>query len=127
MINGSDMVVLSRWSTALEGAHDLDAVAGVQRGLRPSGARHDRAVERDRDAALPGIDRLLLEQGGQRRRAQRLVLAVDTDARRLGCLTYHSSPIRPRHRAPAGTARSRMAGSPDRPYRREPSARWRRR
>jgi hypothetical protein len=39
--------------TALAGAHDFDAIARPQWRLRPGRARHDGAVERDRDAALP--------------------------------------------------------------------------
>ena len=52
MISGSDISTLSPSSTALQGAHDLDAVARLQRvsAARPRAAR--RAVERDRDPAL---------------------------------------------------------------------------
>src|SRR5262245_41093486 len=42
-------------SATLVRAHDLDAVARLQRGRAPGCARHDGAVEGDRDAALFGI------------------------------------------------------------------------
>src|SRR3981189_4013319 len=37
-------------SASLHGADNLDPVAVVQSGRPPGGARHDRAVERDREA-----------------------------------------------------------------------------
>src|SRR3981189_329227 len=47
-------------SASLHGADDLDPVAVVQSGRRPGGARHDRAIERDRKA----LGRGQLQLGG---------------------------------------------------------------
>src|SRR5262245_1260859 len=111
MIKGSD--ICSNSSTALTGANDLDAVAGAQLGLRPSGARDDRAVDRHRNSALPGVDRLFLQQCRQGRGGERLVLAVDTDARLASglchCILLHSAAARsnPNRSMPNG----RIAGS----------------
>src|ERR1700680_3199383 len=99
-------------STTLARAHDLDIVAGLEGRLRPGGARDDSAVERDRDAALRDVDRLLFQQGRQRRRDQRFVRAVDPDVG-VAHVTFHLSPFY--SAALAGVNRSmpngRMAGS----------------
>src|SRR5262249_61780108 len=60
-------------------AHDLDRVARTERSVLPGRARHHRAVERHRDAPLLGVYGLLFQEGRERRCAQNLVLAVDTD------------------------------------------------
>jgi hypothetical protein len=41
--------------STLSRAHDLDAVAVAQDRIAPRRARHDRAIERDRNAALHGV------------------------------------------------------------------------
>src|SRR5580704_15017892 len=80
--------------TALPRAHDLDAVAGIERRLRPRRARNDGAVERDRDAALAGVGGFLRQQRFEGFwRGERLALAVDAD-------------LRLRHRAPYSAARA---------------------
>src|SRR5258708_39981742 len=73
MIKGSG--ISNNSSATWKGAHDLDAVAWVKRRLRPSGAGDDRSIESDRNPALAGVDRLFLQQSGERRDAERLVLA----------------------------------------------------
>src|SRR5207302_8917739 len=75
-------------SAALAGAHDLDAVARAQRGLRPGRARDHGAVERNRDAALAHVDCLLLQQDGERGGGERLALAVDVDAGPLDSVSH---------------------------------------
>src|SRR5262245_66163728 len=111
MIKGSD--ICSNSSTALTGANDLDAVAGAQLSLRPSGARDDGTVDRHGNSALPGVDRLFLQQCRQCRGGERLVLTVDTDARLGGglchCILLHSAAARtdPNRSLPNG----RIAGS----------------
>src|SRR3984893_3734876 len=77
MIKGSG--ISNNSSTTLKGAHDLDAVAWAKRRLPPSGAGDDRSIESDCNPALAGVDRLFLQQSGERRDAERLVLAVDPD------------------------------------------------
>src|SRR5438105_3242060 len=70
--------------TALTGAYDFDAVASAQLRVRPSRARHDSAVDGDGDAALAGVDRLVLEQGRKARGHERLGLPIDADVRFSG-------------------------------------------
>src|SRR3984893_8515176 len=91
-------------STTLKGAHDLDAVAWAKRRLRPGGEGADRSIESDRNPALAGVDRLFLQQSGERRDAEQLVLAVDPDVR------LHSGL---RHGSLLHSAAGR-AGAPDR-------------
>src|SRR5260370_9834291 len=79
MIKGSG--ISNNSSPTLKGAHDLDAVAWAKRRLRPGGAGDDLSIESDRNPALTGVDRLFLQQSGERRDAERLVLAVDPDVR----------------------------------------------
>src|SRR5262245_23076720 len=107
MTSGSDMGSLL--SAALAGAHDFDAVAGFERGLAPRRARHDRPVERYRDAALRGIDRLFLKQSGQGRGAQDLVLAVDPNVRGTGHRVESYSAARAGAKRPIPNGR--IAGS----------------
>src|SRR6202521_3661360 len=83
MIKGSG--ISNNSSTTLKGAHDLDAVAGAKRRLRPGGAGDDRSIESDRNPALAGVDRLFLQQSGERRDAERLVQAVDPDVHLHSC------------------------------------------
>ena len=111
MIKGIGHVEFS--STALAGAHDLDAVArhAASSAARPRAER--RAVERDRNPALAGVDRLLLQQRGKRRRDERLVLPVDPDVASAAAVVIAVSVI-PRPRAATETVRCRTAGSPDR-------------
>src|ERR1700690_436792 len=66
-------------STSLPRAHDLDAVAGLERRIAPCRARHDRPIERNGDAALHGVDGFFNKQRVERREGQWLVLAVDAD------------------------------------------------
>src|ERR1700730_14152274 len=93
MIKGSG--ISNNSSTTLKGAHDLDAVAGAKRRLRPGGAGDDRSIESDRNPALAGVDRLFLQQSGERDDAERLILAVDPDVRVHSglrhCSLLHSS------------------------------------
>src|ERR1700737_3335009 len=102
MIKGSG--ISNNSSTTLKGAHDLDAVAWAKRRLRPSGAGDDRSIESDRNPALAGVDRLFLQQSGERRDAERLVLAVDPDVhlhsglRRGSLLHFSAAPPRAPHR-----------------------------
>src|SRR5690348_5941478 len=106
MMSGSDMPLAP--SAALPGADDLDAVAGLERGIAPGGARHDRAIERNRDAALPGVDGFLIKQLCKRRGGERLGFTVDADVRRDGLLLVHR---RFSHSAArAGKKRSRPNG-----------------
>src|SRR5207342_2919881 len=65
-------------STALAGAHDLDAVARPKRRLRPSRPWNDGAIDGDRNSALAGVDCFFLQQRGERPRDEWLVLPVDT-------------------------------------------------
>src|SRR5262249_13226100 len=67
-------------SAALPRTHDLDRIAGLEGRLLPMRPRDDATVERDRDTALGGVDRLLLEQSRKRRDGQCLVHAVDANA-----------------------------------------------
>src|SRR4030088_1342162 len=53
-------------STALAGAHDLDAIARLKRRLWPGRTRHDGAVDSNRNPALTGVDGLFLQQRGKR-------------------------------------------------------------
>src|ERR1700685_4471838 len=98
-----------RTLTTLPRAHDLDAVAGMKRRRRPCRARHDGAVERDRDAALAGIDGLLLEQRFKGFwRGERFALAVDADFRlRHRALPYSAARAGRKRSRPNG----RIAGS----------------
>src|SRR5262245_10644487 len=111
MIKGSD--ICSNSSTALTGANDLDAVARAQLRLRPSGARDNGTIDCYRNSALPGVDRLFLQQCRQGRGGERLVLAVDADARPGSglrhCILPHSAAARsdPNRSMPNG----RIAGS----------------
>src|SRR5262249_2356282 len=100
-------------SSTLPGAHDLDAVACMQRGLRPGGARDHGAVERDGDAALARIDGLLREQCGERVGRERLVLAVDANAGLNGGFVHGALLTRPRRawKTSARTARCQTVGS----------------
>src|SRR6202045_3776716 len=79
MIKGSG--ISNNSSTTLKDAHDLDAVTWVKCRLRPGGAGDDRSIESDRNSALAGVDRLCLQQSGERRDAEQLVRAVDPEVR----------------------------------------------
>src|ERR1700732_4298778 len=79
MIKGSG--ISNNSSTTMKGSPDLDAGAWEKRRLRPGGAGDDRSIESDRNPALAGVDRLFLQQSGERRDAEQLVLAVDPDVR----------------------------------------------
>src|SRR5262245_24845454 len=96
MMRGSDICAGS--STALTGANDLDTVAGTQRRMRPGRARDDGAVHRHGDSALGDVERLLFQQRRYCCDNERLVLAVDTDARLGGnlghCILLHSAAAR---------------------------------
>src|SRR5262245_9685901 len=94
MISGSDMSCGSL--AALAGANDFDVVTGAEPGLRPRRAWDDGTVERDRNSALAGIDRLLLQECRQRRGGERLVLAVHSDARLRGSIGHGDLLIRRR-------------------------------
>src|ERR1700687_1342944 len=93
MTSGSDMMMLLKsYSAALPRAHDLDAVAGMQRRHRPGRGRHHGAVERHRNAALSGVQRLRGQQGFERGGGKRLVLAVDADFALRPRALPHSAP-----------------------------------
>src|SRR5258708_40330763 len=103
MIKGSG--ISNNSSATWKGAHDLDAVAWAKRRLRPGGAGDDRSIESDRNPALTGVDRLFLQQSGERRDAERLGPAVAPDVRlhsglRRGSLLHSSAaPAAPPQRA----------------------------
>src|SRR3954465_11477485 len=112
MISGSDITNELRSSAALPGAHYLDAVIRFERGRRPSSARDHRSIERDRDAALAGIDRLLIQQNGERRSGEWLALPVDVNRGLFGNLRhgrFRYSAARPS--ANRSTPNGRMAAS----------------
>src|ERR1051326_1522960 len=106
MISGSDMRLAP--STALPGAHDFDAVAGLECGVAPGGARHDRAIERHRNSALTGVDGFVLEQLFKGGRSEQLGFAIDTNVRRDGLLVVHGRFFHSAARA--GKKRSRPNG-----------------
>src|SRR5262249_57036628 len=115
MIKGSDIPVAPYHpsSATLPGAHDLDAVARLQRGLGPGSAWDHGAVERDGDAALAGVDGLFGEQRGERIGGERLILAVDANAGLNGSVV-HGNLLTPRRAASqtlAQSARCRTGGS----------------
>src|SRR6516164_8070440 len=114
MTRGSDICKLLTQIllTALARAHDLDTVAGRKPRRRPGGARDHSAVERDRNATLPGVDGFFGQQRLKRRRGERLALAIDAD----GLVLRHAPTPPP---APVGSARGRTAGSRARSHRRE--------
>src|SRR5580700_8218399 len=102
--------------TTLPRAHDLDAVAGIEPRRRPCRARNDGAVERDRDAALPGVDGFFGEQRFERFwLGERFALAVDADFRwRHRALPYSAARAgrnrsRPNGRIAGSTTLSRMS------------------
>src|SRR5262249_37768218 len=103
MIRGSVM----QWapgcgpSSAPPRAHDLDAVAGLQRSCAPGRARHNRAIERNRNAALADVERLLGKERSEGGDRERLVLAIAADGGRLG----HKSLRGARRRKPLDAER----------------------
>src|SRR5260370_16711020 len=115
MIKGSG--ISNNSSPTLKGAHDLDAVAWAKRRLRPGGAGDDLSIESDRNPALTGVDRLFLQQSGERRDAERLVLAVDPGVRlhsglRHGSLLPSAAAPARAPNPPIPTARLHRPGTP---------------
>src|SRR5262249_52537771 len=131
MIRGSDILVTPYppSSATLPGAHDLDAVARVQRGLRPGSAWDHGAVERDGDTALAGVDGLFREQRGESVGGERLILAVDANVGLNGSVVHGNllTPPRAASQTLAQSARCRTGESRARRHRRAPAPRCRRR
>src|SRR5579863_9446165 len=73
--------------------------------MAPRRARHDRTVERHRNAALHGVDGFFRKQRVERRHGQRLALAIDAD-HGLDRLLWHL----PYSAARAGRKRSKPNG-----------------